>query len=161
MFSDALGFDVGICRQLLTEGEEKEAVAYLEQFIAKGSVMAMIEMAEYLNDKGDQSASLALMECAEASIAADDCEAWLYLAGAWRRGLGAGTAQERYFRSFDLKQRVAEAGHLPTIREMIVNCFHGLNGASKDNERAIYWLRKAAALGDEKAKHILRDEGLS
>jgi TPR repeat protein len=161
VFSDALGFDVGVGRQLLTEGEEKEAVAYLKQFIAKGSVMAMIEMAEYLDDKGDRPASLALMERAEASIATDDCESWLYLAGALRRGLGAGTAQERYCRSFDLKQRVAEASHLTTIREMIVNCFHGLNGASKDNERATYWLRKAAALGDEKAKQVLREEGLS
>jgi len=44
---------------------------------------------------------------------------------------------------------------------MIVNYSHGLNGAPKDSERAIYWLRKAAALGDEKAKQILREEGLS
>ncbi|WP_407080469.1 SEL1-like repeat protein [Bradyrhizobium roseum] len=44
---------------------------------------------------------------------------------------------------------------------MIVNCFHGLNGAPKDSERAIYWLRKAAALGDERANQILREEGLS
>src|SRR5262245_501522 len=123
--------------------------------------MAMIEMAEYLDDKGDQSASLALVERAEASIDADDCESWLYLAGALRRGLGAGTAEERYFRSFDLKQRVAEDGHLETIWEMVANCLHGLNGAPKDNERAIYWLRKAAALGDERAKQMLRKEGLS
>jgi ABC-type branched-subunit amino acid transport system ATPase component len=160
VFSDALGFDVGVARQLLKQGEDGEGVAYLEAYIAQGSVMAMIEMAECLDDKGDQSSSLALMERAEALIAADDCESWLYLAGALRRGLGAGTAKERYFRALDLKERVAEAGHLATIREMILNCFHGLNGATKDRERTIYWVRKAAALGDEKAKQILREEGL-
>lgn len=160
MLSDALGFEVGVAR-VLRQDDDGEAVAYLEQFIAKGSVMAMIEMAEYLDDRGDQSSSLAWMARAEASIADDDCESWLYLAGALRRGLGAGTAQERYFRSFSLKERVAEAGHLATIREMIVNYFNGLNGAPKDSERAVYWLRKAAALGDEKAKQILREEGLS
>jgi TPR repeat protein len=161
VFSDALGFDVGVARQLLKQGEDGEGLAYLEAYIAKGSVMAMIEMAERLDDKGDQSESVALMDRAEASIAADDLEALLYLAGALRRGLGAGTAKERYFRSFSLKERVAEAGHLATIREMIVNCLHGLNGAPKDSERAFYWIRKAAALGDEKAKQILREEGLS
>lgn len=161
MFSDALGFDVATARYLLKQGEEGEGAAYLQEFIAKGSVMAMIEMAEHLDDKGDQSASLTLMERAEASVTDDDFESRLYLAGALRRGLGAGTAQERYFRSFRLKERVAEAGHLATIREMIVNCSHGLNGAPKDSERAIYWLRKAAAFGDEKAKLILREEGLS
>ncbi|MCS3897078.1 TPR repeat protein [Bradyrhizobium japonicum USDA 38] len=161
MFSDALGFDVGTARHLLKQGEEGEGVAYLEEFIAKGSVIAVIEMAEHLDNKGDQSASLTLMERAEGSIAEDDFGALLYLARALRRGLGAGTAQERYFRAFDLKERVAEAGHLATIREMIVNCFDGLNGAPKDSDRAVYWLRKAAALGDEESKQILREEGLS
>ena len=123
--------------------------------------MAMIEMADYLNDAGDRSASLGWMARAEASIAADDCESWLYLAGALRRGLGAGTAQERYFRALGLKERVAEAGHLATIREMTVNSLEGLNGAPKDSDRAMYWLRKAAALGDAEAKQILREEGLS
>lgn len=160
MFSDALGFDVGVAR-LLKRDDDGEAAAYLEQFIAKGSVMAMIEMAEYLDDKGDQAASVALMERAEASIADHDLESLLRLAVALRRGLGAGTAKERYFRAFDLKQRVAEAGHLATIREMIVNYSHGLNGASKDTERAIFWVRKAAALGDTRAKQILREEGRS
>lgn len=160
VFSDSLGFDVGVAR-LLRRDDDREAVAYLEDFIAKGSVMAMIEMAEYLNDTGDRSASLSWMERAEASIAVDDCESWLYLAGALRRGLGTGTAQERYFRAFGLRERVAEAGHLATIREMIVNYFEGLNGAPKDTDRTIYWLRKAAALGDEEAKQILREEGLS
>jgi len=50
--------------------------------------------------------------------------------------------------------------NLAAIREMIVNYAHGLNGAAKDPERAIYWVRKAAALNDEEAKQILRDEGL-
>jgi len=161
VFSDALGFDVATARYLLKQGGEGEGVAYLEQFVARGSVLAMIEMAEYLDDKGDQSASVALMERAEASIAADDFESLLYLAGALRRGLGAGTAKERYFRAFSLKERVAESGHLATIREMIVNGLDGLNGAPKDSERAIYWIGKAAALGDEEAKQILREEGLS
>jgi TPR repeat protein len=161
VFSDARGFDVGNARYLLQQGREAEGVAYMEEFIAKGSRMAMIEMAEYLNDAGDRSASLAWMERAEKSIATDDCESWLYLAGALRRGLGTGTAQERYFRALGLKERVAEAGHLPTIREMAMNCFHGLNGAPKDRDRTIYWLRKAAALGDEEAKQVLRKEGLS
>lgn len=160
MFCDALGFDVGVARALRQEDED-EAVAYLEEFIAKGSFMAMVEMAEYRMDNDDRSASLAWMARAEALIADDDPEAQLYLAGAWRRGLGAGTAQERYFRAFDLKERVAEAGHLATIREMAANYFHGLNGARKDDERAIYWLRKAAELGDEGAKAVLREEGLS
>ena len=146
---------------MLRQDDDSDAVAYLKEFISKGSVMAMIEMAEYLQDKDDQFSSLAWMARAEASIAADDCESWLYLAGALRRGLGAGTAQERYFRALGLKERVAEAGHLATIHEMVMNCFHGLNGAPKDGNRAIYWLRKAAALGDEKAKQILREEGLS
>ncbi|WP_143278684.1 sel1 repeat family protein [Bradyrhizobium sp. Y36] len=161
MFSDALGFDVGTARCLLKQGEESEGVAYLEQFIGKGSVMAMIEMAEHLDDKGDSASSLAWMERAEASIAADDFETLLFLAGALRRGLGAGTAKERYFRSLALKERAAEAGHLATIREMIVNCLHGFNGAPKDSERAIFWVRKAAALGDAEAEQILREEGLS
>lgn len=160
MFSDALGFDVGIARQLLQQSES-EAVAYLETYIAKGSGIAMIEMAEYLDGKGDTSASLAWMARAEASIAADDCESLLFLARALRRGLGAGTAKERYFRAFELKEQVAEAGHLATIREMIVNCLDGLNGAAKDSERAVYWIRKAAALGDEVAQQILREERLS
>lgn len=160
MFSDALGFDVGIARQLLQQSES-EAVAYLETYIAKGSGIAMIEMAEYLDGKGDTSASLAWMVRAEASIAADDCESLLFLARALRRGLGAGTAKERYFRAFELKEQVAEAGHLATIREMIVNCLDGLNGAAKDSERAVYWIRKAAALGDEVAQQILREERLS
>ncbi|PPQ14344.1 hypothetical protein CV770_37430 [Bradyrhizobium sp. AC87j1] len=160
MFSDALGFDVGVAR-LLRQDDDGEAVAYLEKFIARGSVMAMIELAEYLDDEGSRSASVALMERAEASIAAGDLESQLYLAGALRRGLGAGTAKERYFRAFDLKQRVAEAGHLATIREMIANYLHGLNGAPKDGERAIVWIRRAAALGDEEAKRILSEGGLS
>ncbi|MCK1738115.1 SEL1-like repeat protein [Bradyrhizobium sp. 138] len=158
-FSDALGFQVGEARELFRQGEEGKGIAYLEEFISKGSIFAMIEMAEYLQDKGDNSSSLSWMERAERSIAPDDCESLLYLSGALRRGLGA--AKERYFRAFDLKERVAEAGDLAVIREMIVNYYHGLNGASKNLERAIYWVRRAAALNDEGAKQILRDEGLS
>lgn len=160
-FSDALGFQVREARELFRLGEEGRGIAYLEKFISEGSIFAMIEMAEYLQDKGDSSSSLSWMERAERSIAPDDYESLLYLSGALRRGLGAGTAKERYFRAFDLKERVAEAGDLAVIREMIVNYYHGLNGASKDRERAIYWVRKAAALNDEGAKQILRDEGLS
>jgi TPR repeat protein len=161
IFSDAVGFDVGEARDLLRKGEEERAVAYLEQFIAKGSILAMIEMAEYLQDKGDSSSSLFWMEKAESSIEPEDFDSLLYFSGALRRGLGAGTAEERYFRAIDLKERVAEAGNLAAIREMIVNYAHGLNGAAKDPVRAIYWVRKAAALNDEQAKQILRDEGLS
>lgn len=161
MFSDALGFDVGEARELLWQGEEEKAVVYLEQFIAKGSILAMIEMAEHLQGKGDRASSLYWMERAERSISPEDLDSLLYLSAAFRRGLGAGTAQEQFFRSFDLKERVAEAGNLAAIREMIVNYAHGLNGASKDQERAIYWLRKAAALNDATAMQVLRDEGLS
>ncbi|NPU10058.1 sel1 repeat family protein [Bradyrhizobium sp. 83002] len=160
ILSDAVGFDVGEARELLWQGEEERAVAYLEQFIAKGSILAMIEMAEYLQNKGDNSSSLHWMEKAERAIGPTDFDSLLYLSGALGRGLGAGTAKERYFRAFELKERVAEAGHLAAIREMIVNYAHGLNGASKDPERAIYWVRKAAALNDEEAKQILRDEEL-
>ncbi|MGJ5208245.1 hypothetical protein [Bradyrhizobium sp. HKCCYLR20261] len=160
IFSDSIGFDVGEARDLLRQGEEEGAVAYLEQFIAKGSILAMIEMAEYLQDRGDSSSSLRWMEKAERTIRPEDFDSLLYLSGALRRGLGAGTARERYFRAFDLKERVAEAGHLAAIREMIVNYAHGLNGAAKDPERAIYWVRKAAALNDEEAKQILREEGI-
>ncbi|MGY3452832.1 hypothetical protein [Bradyrhizobium sp. USDA 4353] len=87
----------------------------------------MIEMAEFLQDKGDNSSSLRWMEEAERAIAPEDFDSLLYLSGAFRRGLGAGTAKERYF---DLKERVAEAGHLAASREMIVNYAHGLNGAA-------------------------------
>ncbi|NPV21122.1 sel1 repeat family protein [Bradyrhizobium aeschynomenes] len=159
IFSDAFGFDVGEVRELIWQGEEERAVAYLEQFIAKGSILAMIEMAEYLLDKGDSCSSLSWMEKAERAIGPEDFDSLLYLSGALRRGLGAGTAKERYFRAFDLKERVAEAGHLGAIREMIVNYAHGLNGAARDPDRAIYWVKKAAALNDEEAKQILRDEG--
>jgi len=160
IFSDAVGFDVGEARELFGQGEEEGALAYLEQFIAKGSILAMIEMAEHLQDKGDSSSSLRWMEKAERAIGPADFDSLLYLSGALRRGLGAGTAEERYFRAFDLKERVAEAGNLAAIREMIVNYANGLNGAARNPERAIYWVRKAAALNDEQAKQILRDEGL-
>ncbi|WP_257168406.1 tetratricopeptide repeat protein [Bradyrhizobium sp. SRS-191] len=143
-----------------SEGEEEQAVAYFEQFIAKGSILATIEMAEYLQDKGDNSCSLRWMEEAERAIGPEDFDSLLYLSEAFRRGLGAGTAKERYFRAFDLKERVAEAGHLAASREMIVNYAHGLNGAAKDPDRAIYWLRKAAALNDERRSRFFGTKGL-
>lgn len=161
MYADSLGFDPQRVRDLLKESRTEEAVGYMEQFVARGSVRAMIAMADYAYDRGDQPASLAWMERAEGSIAEGDFESPLYLASAWRRGLGAGTAKERYFKALALRERVAESGNLAVIREMMANYLFGLNGASKDRERFIYWTKKAAVLGDQEAVRALRDEGLA
>ena len=161
MYSDSLGFDPELVRDLLKQSRTEEAVGYMEQFVARGSVRAMIAMADYAFDQGDQRASLAWMERAEGSIAEDDFESPIYLASAWRRGLGAGTAEERYFKALALREHVAESGNLAAIREMMANYLYGLNGALKDRERLIYWTKKAAALGDQEAQRVLRDEGLA
>lgn len=160
MFADALGFDPEAVRDLLKKGRKDDALANMDRFIAKGSVRAMIAMADYLYDSGDFHGSVDWMTRAESSIASDDFVSPIYLASALRRGLGAGTAEERYFRAQTLRERVAESGNVAVIREMMANSLYGLNGAPKDRQRFIYWAKKAAALGDQETEQMLRKEGL-
>lgn len=161
MFPDPLGFDPQQPRDLLKQGNEEAALAYINKFVDAGSVRAMIAMADYFFDKGDKESSLAWMDRVEQSIADDDFVSPIYLSSAYRRGLGRGTAEERYHKAFALKERVAESGNLSAIHEMMSNYLFGHNGAPKDRERFIYWTKKAAALGSEAAAKVLRDEGLS
>jgi TPR repeat protein len=142
------------------EGEDEAAVAYINKFVEAGSVYAMIAMADYLFEKGEKELSLAWMDRVERSIADDDFVSPIFLSSAYRRGLGRGTAEERYHKAFALRERVAESGNVSVMHEMMTNYLFGQNGAPKDHERFIYWTKKAAALGSDAAAQVLRDEGL-
>lgn len=153
------GFDPQQPRDLVKQGDDEAAVAYINQFVEAGSVRAMIAMADYLFDKGDKESSLAWMDRVERSIADDDFVSPIYLSSAYARGLGRGTAQERYYKAFALRERVAESGNVSVIHEMMSNYLYGLNGAPKDYERFIYWAKKTAALGSDAAAQALREAG--
>jgi TPR repeat protein len=155
------GFDAQQPRDLVKQGDDEAAVAYINKFVEAGSVRAMIAMADYLFNKGDKESSLAWMDRVERSIADDDFVSPIYLSSAYRRGLGRGEAYEQYQKAFALLERVAESGNVVVIHEMMTNYLHGLNGASKSHDRFIYWAKKAAALGSEAAAKVLRDEGES
>jgi TPR repeat protein len=157
---DSFGFDPLRPRDLVKQGDDEAAVAYINQFVDAGSVRAMIAMADYFFDKGDKEASLSWMDRVERSIADDDFVSPIFLASAYTRGLGRGEAYERHQKAFALRERVAESGNVSVIHEMMSNYLFGLNGAPKDHERFIYWAKKAAALGSEAAIQVLRDEGL-
>lgn len=160
MFPDPLGFDPQRPRDLVKQGNDEAALAYINKFVGANSVRAMIAMADYLFDKGDRAASLSWMDRVERAIGDNDFVSPVYLSSAYRRGLGRGTPPERYRKAFALRERVAESGNVNVIHEMMSNYLHGLNGASKDHERFIYWAKKAAALGSDAAAQVLRDEGL-
>jgi TPR repeat protein len=160
MFPDSFGFDPQRPRDLVKQGDDQAAVAYISQFIDAGSVYALIAMADYYFGKGDKEASLSWMDRAEQSVADDDFVSPIYLSSAYTRGLGRGEAYERHQKAFALKERVAESGNVSVIHEMMTNYLYGQNGAPKDRERFIYWTKKAAALGSEAAMQVLRDEGL-
>lgn len=159
MFPDPVGFDPQRPRDLVKQGDSEAAISYISKFVEAGSVRAMIAMADYVFDKGDKEASFAWMDRVEQAIADDDFVSPIYLSSAYKRGLGRGTSHERHQKAFNLLERVAEAGNLGVIHEMMNNCLYGLNGAPKDRERFIYWTKKAAALGSEAAAQILHDEG--
>jgi len=160
MYPDPFGFDPQTPRDLVDQGDEEAAVAYINQFIDAGSVRAMIALADHLFDKGDREASLLWMDRVEGAIADDDFVSPIYLSSAYRRGLGRGEADERHHKAFALLERVAESGNLVVIHEMMSNYLYGLNGAPKDHARFIYWAKRAAALGSKAAAKVLRDEGL-
>lgn len=156
MFPDPFGFDPQRPRDLVKQGDDDAAVAYINEFVEAGSVRAMIAMADYLFDKGDRETSLAWMDRVELAIADDDFVSPIYLASAYRRGLGRGTPHELYQEAFALRERVAESGNVSVIHEMLSNYLYGLNGAPQDHDRFIYWTKKAAALGSEAAVKVLR-----
>lgn len=160
MFEDSLGFDPIWARKMAKQGDDEAAVAYINKFVAAGSVSAMIAMADHLFNKGDKESSLAWMDRVERSIADDDFVSPIYLSSAYTRGLGRGEAYERHQKAFALRERVAESGNVSVIHEMMSNYLYGQNGAPKDHDRFIYWTKKAAALGSEAAAQVLRDEGL-
>jgi TPR repeat protein len=160
MFQNLSDFDPQKPRELVKQGDEVAAVAYINKFVENGSVRAMIAMADYLFNKEDKEASLAWMDRVEQSISDDDFVSPIYLSSAYRRGLGRGHARERHQKAFVLLERVAESGNVVVMHEMMSNFLHGLNGAPKDYERFIYWAKKAAAHGSEAASQVLRDEGL-
>ena len=161
MILDSFGFDPDHPCHLVNQGDHQAALLYINEFVEAGSVRAMIAMADYLFDKGDHEASLAWMDRVERSIADEDFISPIYLSSAYKRGLGRGTAPERYQKAFALLERVAESGNVSVIHEMMSNYLYGLNGAPKDRERFIYWAKKAAALGSEAAAQVLRNEGLT
>lgn len=159
MFSDAFGFDPQRPRDLVKQGDDEAAIAYINKFVEAGSVYAMIAMADYFFGKGDKEASLSWMDRAERSIADDDFVSPIYLSSAYTRGLGRGEAYERHQKAFAILERVAESGNVVVIHEMMSNYLYGLNGAPKDYERFIYWAKKAAALGSDAAAQALREAG--
>lgn len=138
---------------------EDSAVEYLGFCCQKGSILAMIAMADYLYDRGRLEESVRWMDRAESSVLTDDNISPIYLASALRRSLGSGDAQDRAMRSMAWLEKVAESGNLTVIHSLMTDHLYGLNGREKSQERFIYWVRKAANLGSLVAKRILKRYG--
>jgi hypothetical protein len=157
MLVDDTEFDERRVRSLAANGEHEQVLAYLNPWMNKGLVRAMISMADYLYGRGDKEASLRWMNRAEQSISEDDFVSPLYLASAYRMGLGAGDPEERRRKALALRERVAESGNIHVIHDMMTNYLYGLNMAPTDHERFVYWARKAAGLGSKEAARVLRE----
>jgi TPR repeat protein len=158
VITDEFGFEPLRARELARDNE-KEAVAYIDHFIELGSIRAMIAKADHLDIRGDRAGSLAWMERAEKAVLDLDPipSSAVYLTSAYTRGLGTGTAIERRQKALKILERIGETGNLAVIHELMTNYLHGANGAPQDDERFIYWTRKAAALGSETAIRALRE----
>src|SRR5258708_7805461 len=154
---DDFGFVPQKVRDLIAAKREDDAVAYMHEFIRAGSVLSMISMADYLFDQGDQDASRAWMDRAENAIAVDDFVSPIYLASAFKRGLGRGEPLERWQKALVLLERVGESGNLFVMHLLMDHYLYGLNSAPKSRDRFLYWARRAAALGSEEAATALRE----
>jgi TPR repeat protein len=51
-------------------------------------------------------------------------------------------------------EKAAEQGNVDAQYSLAVHC-HQDEGLTKDNEKAVYWFKKAAEQGDERAKAML------
>lgn len=140
----------------LLEIDIDEAVEYAKQFAGQGSIRAMIALADYCYDHGDREKSIEWMTKAESSVSSDDFVSPIYLASAYRRGLGKGTNVSRRKKALSLLTDVAESGNLPVIHELMYTYLEGLNGAERDVRRFQYWAEKAIQFGSADAAELLK-----
>jgi TPR repeat protein len=144
---DRFGFDPlhlrDICNQ--TVNAREYPLAYIKKYIEKGSIRAMIAMADYLYDNGDVAGSRGWIERAENSIESDDYESMIYLASGYQRSLGVGTYLQRQKKALRLLERVADSGNKIVMKELAQYYEHGLNGARKSARRAKYWVNRASS----------------
>ncbi len=71
---------------------------------------------------------------------ADDAEAAFMLAMLYKFGLGV---EEDKVQAFQWSLKAAELGHSGKMFEVAVSYIHGINGAEKDSEKALFWAEKA------------------
>jgi TPR repeat protein len=153
MQSDRDRIDAAIERMSLAEPASiQDVVRTAEQ----GDIRSMIGLADFWYDNRDRVTSLKWMQRAEDTLAGDDAESPIYLASALERGLGAGSYDERKARALRYLERVADAGNVVVMHTLMSYFLYGLNGAPRDRERFRYWASRAAALGSESAKEVLR-----
>jgi TPR repeat protein len=157
MIMDIYGFDSQRVRDLVAQGHSDIAMDYMRDLSDRGSVRAMIGMADYYFDNGDQLSSLQCMKRAERSVATDDFDSMIFLASAYERGLGEGGPIERQKKSLDLLELIADAGNVRVMHALMTNYLHGINGAPRSHEKFPYWTRRAAELGSAAAIQALKD----
>ncbi len=149
-------FSPSQARRLQREHGRAAAVSYMEPFIARSQIEAMIGMADLEYDEGHQERSVQWMHRAERATAADDFVTPIYLASAYERGLGGGTHAERQAKALAAKERVAQSGNVVMQHALMSEYLYGLNGVPVSKERFTYWATRAAELGSKEAAKALK-----
>jgi TPR repeat protein len=122
----------------------------------RGHVRSMIALADFWYDNQDLEVSIQWMQRAEDALSDDDFESPIYLASALDLGLGAGSYDERKERALRYLERAADADNVVVMHTLMSYYLYGLNGARRDKERFMYWASRAASLGSEAAKEVMR-----
>jgi TPR repeat protein len=68
---------------------------------------------------------------------------------------------KNYARAFELFSQAAEMGQADAQCNLGMLYITEGTGIKHDDEKAVYWLRKAAVQGNEEARQLLRDNGVS
>lgn len=114
-----------------------------------GDIQAMVELAKWCGDEGDESQSQSWIARAEALISDDDLDGHIVLSGAYSLGFGSGSVDEQNSRALSHLVKVADAGNARVQEEVALHYLHGLNGCPVDLEKYWYWTRRATQASDD------------
>ena len=115
-------------------------ISYLEPFVAKGNISAVIQMARIKAVLEHHTESENLILKAENLLKKNDFDGRVDLWNAYRAGLGAGTREDQDRKALEHLYALAHAGNLMAQEILMMDYLNGTNGVSTDILESKKWV---------------------
>lgn len=142
-WKDETGYCPASAGELLANGREDEATEMMSRFAERGSVVAMVDLADYNYDRGSFDESTRWIELAENSARNGCIDDLAFVSSGYRRGLGGLDPMSSTAKAVALFEELGRSGNAEAARHLAYWYAEGINGVQRNSEVSDYWLRSA------------------